>query len=133
MGPKRLSGKPSLLLGMLLRLAFCAASLLAVRPAVAQTPEPELDDAGLEEFMAEVDTDKDGKVSKPELLKFLENDDLGSAAEAGKHWKKMVELTEENFAKMDTDGDGFLDASGVQAMEKLFRNYFDNLGDEEDL
>merc|ERR1711957_102540 len=103
-------------------------SLLVVRPAVAQTPELE-EDTGSGEFMAEVDTDKDGKVSKADLLNFIEN--YEQIEEEDTHRKKMVELIEENFAKIDADGDGFLDASGVQDMENAFTTYFDNLGDEE--
>merc|ERR1712194_599682 len=141
---------------MFVRLACCAACLLALRPALAQTPdiavEESIDvdghddddndyindheDIGIHGFMAEGDTDKDGKLSKAEVLAFiavLENDDLESTAEGDTHRKKMDELTEENFAKIDIDGDGFLDASGVQELEDVFKVYFQNLGNEEDL
>merc|ERR1712194_380781 len=85
------------------------------------------EDIGIHGFMAEGDTDRDGKLSKAEVLAFiavLENDDLESTAEGDTHRKKMDELTEENFAKIDIDGDGFLDASGVQELEDVSKCTF---------
>merc|ERR1712194_67152 len=118
---------------VMFRLAFCVASLLAVRSAAerqevqdAQAEDLEMELTGHAAFMAGFGKDKDGKISKSELLTFLENDHLESKAEADDpKKKKMFELIEENFPKVDIDGDGFLHESELKEMENVFTKHFE--------
>jgi hypothetical protein len=80
----------------LIRTAFCAASLVAL-PVFAQDSERPRPPAGpgggrsVADWLKQADADGDGKVTKAEFIKM-----------------RMTEL-EENFSRIDANGDGVVD------------------------